>query len=110
MYYKYAFSNYCFLFVYLGGLNNHKRTHSDERPYVCEVCGNTFKDPTIFNFHIRRHTGDKPLLCTICGQRMIKPSNILNSCNKPCILIISMFNRSFNGSYESTYRRKAIFL
>lgn len=50
-------------------LQAHKRTHSGDRPYMCDFpnCKKAFVQSGQLKTHQRLHTGEKPFICTIEG-------------------------------------------
>lgn len=44
-----------------------KLIHTEERNYICDECGQTFKQRKHLSVHQMRHSGIKPLQCEVCG-------------------------------------------
>ncbi|XP_053742451.1 zinc finger protein 276 isoform X2 [Synchiropus splendidus] len=44
-----------------------KLIHTEERNYICDQCGQTFKQRKHLSVHQLRHSGAKPLQCEVCG-------------------------------------------
>ncbi|VDN56713.1 unnamed protein product [Dracunculus medinensis] len=51
-----------------GGLQQHIRIHSNDRPYQCRFCPKRFTQKSHVDQHERIHTGSKPFSCQICGR------------------------------------------
>lgn len=49
-------------------LNHVRAVHAKERPFQCEYCGKTFSHKSSITVHIRIHTKEKPYQCKICQR------------------------------------------
>lgn len=66
-------------------LLGHIRQHTQERPFTCNICGNSFARKNNLQYHIKNHgnngsrrvfkkavSNDKPFLCSTCGSSFAK--------------------------------------
>ena len=56
-------------------LKEHRRVHSNERPFLCMECGLSFKAPSNFRAHLVSHSGVRRYQCDKCGKYFRRTSH-----------------------------------
>ena len=63
-------------FSQTGHLTVHKTTHIGEKPYECNVCKKKFSQTGSLARHKKTHTGEKPYECDVCKKMFSGPFSL----------------------------------
>ena len=101
---KYQCELCCWVFLRKARLEDHKNTHSGEKPYICQHCEKAFSGRDVLRQHLKIHQ-DKKFVCEICQKDFTQKSSlnhhfIIHTQEKPfsCQICGTSFNRKFDLS------------
>ena len=65
-------------FVSNGGLVSHRKRHDPDnaKKFQCQICGKFYPDQHGFQRHIKTHSGIKPFDCKVCGKHFTQAGSV----------------------------------
>lgn len=58
-------------------VQHRRKSHANERKFICGICGKSFKKHIHVRNHIRIHTGERPFQCSDCGKTFSSLANLM---------------------------------
>lgn len=71
-----VYLNYDFFSLKLGSMWMHRKIHTENKKYGCEICGQKFVQKINLTHHQRIHTSEKPYECSECQKRFQERSHL----------------------------------
>ncbi|BFZ10616.1 hypothetical protein BsWGS_13655 [Bradybaena similaris] len=64
------------VFLHNADIKKHKKLHSEQKNYVCVVCGYRNRKMSSLKLHMTNHTGEKPYQCGVCHKTFTQKGNL----------------------------------
>ena len=85
-----------------------KRVHMSDRPWECQLCGNTFKEAARLRRHMEAHTTGKKFLCQYCKRYYRSKTSLMQHMKShTCMFHCEICDKSF-GSYSGFMSHKVM--
>ena len=91
-------------------LKQHMETHKSlsDRSYKCELCDHRATSLPLLKLHRNVHTGERPFVCDLCGESYKRPSNLRRHKKQMCRRRPGVVTQEIvedQECYESVYER-----
>ncbi|KAF9549845.1 hypothetical protein EC957_002415 [Mortierella hygrophila] len=84
-------------------LTSHMKTHSAERPFLCDSCPLAFARRHDRERHVRLHTGEKPYNCRSCGSGFMRNDALHRHqriCGQSVTALVALLQQNGSGGQD----------
>ena len=85
-------------------LTQHQRSHTDSRPFTCEICSSAFYRESHLKRHMLSHSDEKPFKCSVCGKGV----NTRQHLKRHEVTHTKSFECDYEGCGEAFYKHQQL--